>query len=652
MQTVLRDIQVNVGRTGKVTPFAVLEPVVVAQSTVGLATLHNEDQARLKDVRPGDTVIVRKAGDVIPEVVGPVLALRPPDVEAAGPWRMPTVCPFCQSPIERLEGEAASYCPNIDCPNRLLESLAHFAGRGAMDIEGLGYMTARGLLDQGLVKDLADVYALDREQLLALEGFAQKKVDALLAGVEKSKTQPFERLLVGLNIRHVGGTVARVLARHFGTLHELRGATEEQIAAVEGVGPTIAQAVAQFFANPRNAALVDKLAASGVRMDTEVRRGTATLAGVTVVITGALEGFTRDEAKLAIDRPRREGRVQRVEEDLVRGGRRRPGEQGREGGGARGADPRRARLPDIVGARPRFLTPALPGRPYRSPAMSSTAPRRPSWRDLPPTPPYGPIAPPRPGGAAEPWTAGVAPSFVPPVVPPQPEPPKEGLSRGAIVGGVVGLLLVLGAGIALGLLLTGDEQTEVPTPSTMAPSTPDPTPPVGSTQDPFDFGTIEPGTGGGQGQGQGQGQPTPGTELPTELGSGGFDDLFGDGDVSNVQRLFELEYLPEGYADGGSEVRDMSQGSDRMGEQITHLVGPVGEITVRATLGPEAAARLEELQAAGAEAADPVMGVEAWSEDDQTLAWMADEDLLIEVHVPPGLEDELGPIAQGVRVRQ
>jgi DNA ligase (NAD+) len=299
-QTLLRDIQVNVGRTGKVTPFAVLEPVLVAGSTIGLATLHNEDQARLKDVRPGDVVIVRKAGDVIPEVLGPVLSLRPEAVTNAGPWVMPTTCPFCGSPLQRLEGEAATYCTNVDCPSRLRESLAHFAGRGAMDIEGLGYETARVLLDRGLVKDLADLYSLRAEDLLELEGFAQRKVHALLAGIAASKSQPFERLLVGLNILHVGGTVARQLARYFGDLTTLRKASKEDIASVGGIGPVIADSVRKFFDHPRNAALVDKLIAAGVRTDTDARRATSTLEGWTIVLTGGLEGFTRDEAEQAI----------------------------------------------------------------------------------------------------------------------------------------------------------------------------------------------------------------------------------------------------------------------------------------------------------------------------------------------------------------
>jgi DNA ligase (NAD+) len=300
-QSRLLDIEVNVGRTGKVTPFARFEPVLVAGSTLQLATLHNEDQARAKDVRPGDTIVVRKAGDVIPEVVGYVPALRPPDVEAAGPWEMPSTCPFCEQPIERLEGEAASYCSNIDCPNRLLESLAHYAGRGALDIDGMGYETARILLDTGLVTDLADLYRLDADDLLALDGFGEKKVELLLEGIERSKEQPFERLLIGLNIRHVGGTTARLLARAFGDLPTLRAADAETIAAVGGIGQIIADAIVAFFANPRNATLVDDLIACGVRTTTDRVEVERTMEGWTVVLTGGLEGFTRDEAKRAVE---------------------------------------------------------------------------------------------------------------------------------------------------------------------------------------------------------------------------------------------------------------------------------------------------------------------------------------------------------------
>ena len=301
-ETRLRDIAVNIGRTGKANPYAVLEPVLVSGSTVSTATLHNEDQVALKDVRPGDVVIARKAGDVIPEVVGAVTSKRPPEVERAGPWRFPTECPFCASPIERLEGEAASYCTNLDCPSRKLEALEHFASRGAMDIDGFGSETARLLLDLGMVGQFADVYHLDRDALLALEGWGEKKTDNLLAAIEASKEQPLERLLFALGIPHVGGTVAGLLARHFGDLDTLRQASEEEIGAVDGVGPVIAQAVRQFFDNPRTAEQVDRLVAAGVRTDTDLGAGTAerTLEGWTVVITGSLEGSTRDEAKQAV----------------------------------------------------------------------------------------------------------------------------------------------------------------------------------------------------------------------------------------------------------------------------------------------------------------------------------------------------------------
>lgn len=297
-ETRLEAIEVNVGRTGKVTPFARLEPVLVAGSTITTATLHNEDQARLKDVRPGDTVIVRKAGDVIPEVVGYVEQARPPEVAAAGPWRMPTVCPFCASPIVRLDGEAASYCENLDCPNRLLESLEHVASRGALDIEGLGVETVRLLLATGLVTDVVGLFHLDRDALLSLEGFGPTRVDNLLGALEQATKQPLERLLVALGIRHVGPTVARLLAAHFGDLAALRAARVEDIAAVDGVGPIIAQAVAAFFATPRNAEIVDGLVAAGMRTDTDltVAEEDATLAGLTLVLTGTLARRSRSEA--------------------------------------------------------------------------------------------------------------------------------------------------------------------------------------------------------------------------------------------------------------------------------------------------------------------------------------------------------------------
>ena len=300
-RTRLVDIEVNVGRTGRTTPYAVLEPVLVAGSTVTFATLHNQDQARLKDVRPGDMVIVRKAGDVIPEVVGPVLSERPEDVEAAGPWQFPTTCPFCGEPLQRLEGEADTYCVNVDCPNRILETLDHFASRKAMDIEGLGYETAKALLEAGLVSDLADLYLLDRDAVFALEGFGDKKTDLLLDGIQKSRTQPIERLLTGLNIRHIGPNVAKLIARSLGDLQAMRDADVERIAAIDGVGTVIADSLVTWMGNDRNAALLDKLVAAGVRTDTEVTATTSdVLAGRTLVITGTLAGYSRDEAKQAV----------------------------------------------------------------------------------------------------------------------------------------------------------------------------------------------------------------------------------------------------------------------------------------------------------------------------------------------------------------
>ena len=300
-RTRLVDIEVNVGRTGRTTPYAVLEPVLVAGSTVTYATLHNQDQARLKDVRPGDMVIVRKAGDVIPEVVGPVLSERPEDVEAAGSWQFPTTCPFCGEPLQRLESEADTYCVNVDCPNRILETLDHFASRKAMDIEGLGYETAKALLEAGLVSDLADLYLLDRDAVFALEGFGDKKTDLLLDGIQKSRTQPIERLLTGLNIRHIGPNVAKLIARSLGDLQAMRDADVERIAAIDGVGTVIADSLVTWMSNDRNAALLDKLVAAGVRTDTEVTATTSdVLAGRTLVITGTLAGYSRDEAKQAV----------------------------------------------------------------------------------------------------------------------------------------------------------------------------------------------------------------------------------------------------------------------------------------------------------------------------------------------------------------
>jgi DNA ligase (NAD+) len=294
--TVLRRIDVHTGRTGVVTPFAVLEPVHVGGVTVTTATLHNEDEIRRKDVREGDTVIVRRAGDVIPEVVGPVLSKR---TKGARPWRFPKTCPSCGTPLVRKEDEAYWRCPNRrGCPSQNVEWLSAFASRGAMDIEGLGYKTGSLLLDLGWIVDPGDVYSLTGEQLAQLPGFKEKRIRNLLAAIEASKDRPIWRLLVGLNIPHVGTTIAQVLARAFGSIDRLASATREEVDAVEGIGPEIASSVVEWFGDERNRALLERLRRAGVRMADEApaRRTEGPLSGRTIVLTGGLDSMSRDEA--------------------------------------------------------------------------------------------------------------------------------------------------------------------------------------------------------------------------------------------------------------------------------------------------------------------------------------------------------------------
>jgi DNA ligase (NAD+) len=299
--TLLRKIEVHVGRTGKVTPFARLEPVFVSGVTVTTATLHNEDEVRRKDVRNGDTVIVRRAGDVIPEIVGPVPAKRPKSARA---WRMPKRCPACQTELVRPEREADHRCPNKrGCPMQNEEWLFHFAGRGAMDIEGLGYKTGMLLRDRGLVIDPGDIYSLTEDQLASLPGFKRKSIDNLLAAIAGSKDRPIWRLLVGLNIRHVGGHVAQVLSDAFVSIDALADATAEQVDDVEEIGPEIARSVAEWFDDEQNLALVEKLRAAGVRTADEPKaaRPTGPLTGTTIVLTGGLAAMSRDAAAAAAE---------------------------------------------------------------------------------------------------------------------------------------------------------------------------------------------------------------------------------------------------------------------------------------------------------------------------------------------------------------
>ena len=297
--TRLLDIAVSIGGKGKATPFAVLEPVFVGGSTVQMATLHNEDQVAVKDVRPGDTVWVRKAGDVIPEVVGPVLAERPAGLAA---WTFPTHCD-CENHFEltRAEGDAAHYCLHPTCPRQRDGWLEHFASRSAMDIEGFGERTVRLFTSRGLLEDIAGIYELDFDQVRAIEGFGEISVRKMQDSIEESKGRGLGPLLIGLNIRHVGNTGARVLASAFGHLDQIIEANEETLAAVDGVGPTIAASVAAYFGNDINRSIVERLRSAGVDFNgPEVVAVPQTLEGKAVVVSGSLEKFSRDGAKEAI----------------------------------------------------------------------------------------------------------------------------------------------------------------------------------------------------------------------------------------------------------------------------------------------------------------------------------------------------------------
>ena len=301
--TKLVNIKVSIGGKGKATPFAELEPVFVGGSTVQMATLHNEDQVKAKDVRPGDTVVVRKAGDVIPEVLRPVLSERPEDLPE---WVFPEFCPCDnRSPLVREGDDAAHHCRDLHCPHQKAGAIEHFASRGAMDIEGLGEKTVHLLIGEGLIADVADVYALEAEDVVSLENFGPLKARNLMAGIEASKESSLARLLFGLNIRHLGGAVGEFLADAFGNLDEIIAASEDQLAEVPGVGPTIAASVWAFFDDQKNLDVIEKLRAAGVNFAGPVPADTdeappATLEGRAVVVTGTLENYNREEAAAAI----------------------------------------------------------------------------------------------------------------------------------------------------------------------------------------------------------------------------------------------------------------------------------------------------------------------------------------------------------------
>jgi DNA ligase (NAD+) len=303
--TRLQRIEVSIGRTGKATPFAVLDPVFVGGSTVSLATLHNEDQVRAKDVRPGDTVVVRKAGDVIPEVVGPVLG---PTKQRRRPrWKFPTVCPSCGATLVRLPGESDTFCTNLDCPQQRVQRIAHFASRSAMDIEGLGEQRVQLLVDHGLLTDVADLYSFTAETFAGLEGFAELSIANLLGAIDQSRGRPLHRVLIGLGIRHLGQVGSIALARAMATVDAVMAADEDSLAVVEGVGPVIAASVVRWFASEVNRSVVERLRSAGVTLvepgtaTTRAQTGVAqTLAGKSVVVSGTLEDYTREEAEEAI----------------------------------------------------------------------------------------------------------------------------------------------------------------------------------------------------------------------------------------------------------------------------------------------------------------------------------------------------------------
>ncbi|MGI9645315.1 MAG: NAD-dependent DNA ligase LigA, partial [Ilumatobacteraceae bacterium] len=311
--TRLMDIQVSVGRTGRTTPFAVLDPVFVGGSTVGVATLHNEDQVAVKDVRIGDVVTVRKAGDVIPEVVGPVLSERQP---GAKPWVFPSDCPSCGNPLVRPEGEADTRCVAPDCPAQRDQKIAYFASRGAMDIEGLGEQMVEKLTSADLVRDPADLYSLTVEQLVALERVGETSAGNLVDAIEASKQRPLPKFLTALGVRHLGPAASQALVAEFHTLDAIvtnpdtgEARTVEELAAVDGVGTVIATTIRSWFDQPANRAYIDKLRDAGVNFGdpeaaaaAEAARASIeqTLAGNTVVVTGALAGYSRDEAAEAI----------------------------------------------------------------------------------------------------------------------------------------------------------------------------------------------------------------------------------------------------------------------------------------------------------------------------------------------------------------
>jgi DNA ligase (NAD+) len=298
-ETTLLEIRVNVGRTGALNPYAVLEPVEIGGTTVTYATLHNEDLILRKDLRTGDRVQVKRAGEVIPQLIGPVPEKR---TGRERRWRMPATCPVCETAVVRDEGDAMHSCPNAACAGRRLEAIRHFASKGAMDIRGLGDSRVAQLVDAGLVNDVADLYDLTAAQLLTLEGFATRSAEQLAIAIAASREQPLSRLLFGLGVRHVGATAAELLAREFHTMDALRAASEERIASVHGIGDVIARSVTEFFRDRTSARLIDRLEVRKLTFrEPQAVAADGALRGLTVVITGTLPTLSRQQATSLIE---------------------------------------------------------------------------------------------------------------------------------------------------------------------------------------------------------------------------------------------------------------------------------------------------------------------------------------------------------------
>jgi DNA ligase (NAD+) len=297
-QTRLKKIHIRVGRTGALNPWAQLEPVEVGGVTVQNATLHNEEDINRKDIREGDLVIVQRAGDVIPQVVGPVL----PHAKGTRRFRMPSHCPLCGAGVVRPEGEAMHRCPNRRCPSRGLETLIHWVG-AAMDIEGVGEQLIRRLWAEGLVTSIPELYRLTKEQLIELDGYGEISASNAIGAIEQSKERPFRRVLFGLNIPHVGWVTAQNLARHFGSAERLAAAAQEEVQEAEGIGPDRAEAIVEWFSEEENRALIDELRTLGLRLESgdEDRPPEGPLSGQTYVITGTLERWSREQAQAELE---------------------------------------------------------------------------------------------------------------------------------------------------------------------------------------------------------------------------------------------------------------------------------------------------------------------------------------------------------------